>query len=225
MLYYLFFILLFRQPITKKSCQSRLEVRLRAAQGLDCDNKVKELMRMQYSQMEDEINKLKLAKYGRATNVHKMKEKVTGSKKAQQEPHAIFDAETEKLVISNDKIKEVTLKHCLNALKDNTPGEEVKQIVDLVNKVHDNRMKEEDIDEVKVSMEDFEEVLDKIERKHKRSYDFITKSGNGFKSSMFKLCSRLIQKEEETSKRKLEQPPLHSYEGLAAKIVRMSSSK
>ena len=29
----------------------------------------------------DKINKLKLAKYGRATNVHKMKEKVTGSKK------------------------------------------------------------------------------------------------------------------------------------------------
>jgi hypothetical protein len=35
-------------------------------------------MRRQYDQMEDEINKLKLARYGRATNVHKIKEKVTG---------------------------------------------------------------------------------------------------------------------------------------------------
>ena len=102
--------------------------------------------------------------------------------------------------MSNNKIKEVTLKHCLNALKYNIPGDLVKQTVDLVNKVHDNRMKEKDINEVEVLMEDFEEVLEKLKRNHKRSYDFITKSGDGFKSSMFKLGRRLIQKEEVPSR-------------------------
>ena len=69
------------KPISNKTRHSRLELRLPAAQGLDCDNKVKESMRRQYDQMEDEINKLKLARYERATNVHKIKENVTGSKK------------------------------------------------------------------------------------------------------------------------------------------------
>ena len=186
------------KPTSKKSCEKRLEIRLKAAQGLDGEEEVKELRRRQYNEMEAEINKLKMAKFGRATNVHKMKEKVTGTKKAAQEPHAILDVETEELVIANDKIKKVTLKHCLNALKDNVPHKDVKPIVDLVNEVHDVRMEEPDDDkeDMKVTEEDFEEVLDKIAKKHKKSYDLITKAGVGFKSSMFKLCLRLIQEEE-----------------------------
>ena len=55
--------------------------------------------------MEEEINKLKLAKYGRSKNVFKMKEIVAGPKKSHQEPHAVMDSETEELVVSTDEIK------------------------------------------------------------------------------------------------------------------------
>ena len=88
------------KPMTQKTCQTRLEIRLKAAKGLDDDEKVKKLRRKQYSDMEEEINNLKKAKLGRATNVHKMKEKVAGSKKAAQEPQAILDVETDELVIA-----------------------------------------------------------------------------------------------------------------------------
>ena len=184
------------KPMTQKSCRSRLEIRLKAAQGLDTKEKVKELRKKQYNDMEEEINNLKKAKFGRATNVHKMKEKVTGSKKAAQEPHAILDVETDELVVNNETIKKVTLKHCLNALNDKVPGDEVKPLVDLVNKAHDARMTDIGKEEVDVYIEEFEEVLEKIQRKHKKSYDFLTKAGAGFKTSVFKLCRRIIRKEE-----------------------------
>ena len=81
------------QPMTKKSAQRRLELRLAAAQGMDSEENVRELMRRQYEQLKDEINKLKENKYGRITNVFKMREIVAGPKKAPQEAHAVIDKE------------------------------------------------------------------------------------------------------------------------------------
>ena len=184
------------KPMTQKAVERRLEIRLKAAQGLDEEDKVKELMRKQYNDMEEEINKLKLAKFGRATNVHKMKEIVSGSKKSPQEPHAVLDVETNELVVSNEDIKKVTLKHCLKTLENNVPEEDVKLIVELVNDVHEKRMKEEDDDDIEISNEDFEDIVKQIEKKHKKSYDFLTKADVSFKNSIFKLCSRLIREEQ-----------------------------
>ena len=184
------------KPMTEKAAERRLEVRLKAAQGLDDDDKVKELMKTQYIEMEEMINNLKLGKFGRATNIHKMKQIVTGSKKAAQEPHAVLDSEKEELVVSNEEIKKVTLKHCLDSLKNNDPEEDVKPLVDLVNKVHDRRMEVIDDDDFEVTKDDFDEIVNKIEKKHKRSYDFLTKAGDGFKNSIFKLFRRMIMKEE-----------------------------
>ena len=121
---------------------------------------------------------MKLAKYGRATSVFKMKEIVAGPKKAIQEPHAILDKDTDELVIGNEEIKKVTLKHCLKSLENNVPEEEVQQIVKLVNTVHDTRMEESDDtnEDDDISMEEFEEVVSKIEQKKKKSYNYSYKS-------------------------------------------------
>ena len=157
--------------MTEKAVEQRLEVRLKAAQGLDDEDKLKELMKRQYNEMEEMINNLKLAKFGRATNVHKMKEAASGSKKYAQEPHAVVDEAKDELVISNDEIKKFTLEHCMKSLKNNDPEEDVKLLVELVNEVHEQRMLEFDDEEEDVKWEDFEDVVNKIEKKHKRSYD------------------------------------------------------
>ena len=68
--------------MTKKSAQRQLELWLAAAQGMDSEEKVRELMRRQYDQLEDEINKLKENKYGRITNVFKMREIVAGAEES-----------------------------------------------------------------------------------------------------------------------------------------------
>ena len=60
---------------------------------MDSEENVRELMRRQYDQLKDEINKLKENKYGRITNVFKMREIVAGPKKAPQEAHAVIDKE------------------------------------------------------------------------------------------------------------------------------------
>ena len=62
---------------------------LKAAQGLDGKNSVRELMRKQYDTMEAEINKLKEGKFGRVTNIFKMKDIMAGLKKRPQEAHAV----------------------------------------------------------------------------------------------------------------------------------------
>ena len=131
-----------QQQQTKEALNRRLEDRLKAAQGLDDEDKLKELRRKHYEDMEEEINRLKLAKYGRATSVFKMKEVVAGPKKSTQEPHAILDKETNELVVGNEQIRKVTLKHCLDSLENSEPDKDVKQLVKLVNAVHDTRMKE-----------------------------------------------------------------------------------
>ena len=48
-----------QKPITLKAEKRRLETRLKAAQGLDDEKKVKDLLRKQYDVMVEEINKLK----------------------------------------------------------------------------------------------------------------------------------------------------------------------
>ena len=177
------------KPITKKALNRRLEDRLRAAQGLDDEEKLKELRRKHYDDMEEEINKLKLAKYGRATSVFKMKEVVAGPKKSPQEPHAILDSDTDDLVVDNEVIKKVTLKHCLNTLENNVPEEEVEEIVKLVNKVHDKRMdeSEDNNEDAEISMEEFEEVVEKMEKREKKELQFPYKRRRSFQGIYFQI--------------------------------------
>ena len=60
-----------------------------------------------------------------------MKDIVAGKKKAPAEAQAIKDPDTGELVVSNSKINEVTLKYCLNTLKNNDPEEDVKELIEL----------------------------------------------------------------------------------------------
>ena len=184
------------KPLTLKAEKQRLETRLKAAQGLDGEQAVKDLMRKQYDSMEREINKLKEGKFGRVTNILKMKEIVTGSKKMPQEASAVYDVEKKELVVSNADIKRVTLKHCMNTLKNKNPDKDVEDLVKLINKVHEKRMVEEDDEQLEVSNEDFDDLMKKLQRKNKRSYDFLIKSGSGFKKNVLKLCQRLIKSKQ-----------------------------
>ena len=183
------------KPMTKKAIQRRLEVRLAAAQGLDGQEKVREIMRKQFDQLEDEINKLKENKFGRITNVFKMREIVAGPKKAPQEAHAVIDKETNELVVSSEGIKKVTLRHCMKTLKDNDPEKDVEQLVNVIKEVHESRMGEDDDDSIEVTKEEFDTILERFKSKKKKSYDFLLKAGDGFKTNIFKLCGRIIQEE------------------------------
>ena len=153
-------------------------------------------MRKQYDTMEEEINKLKEGKLWRVTNIFKMKDIVVGSKKRPQEAHAVMDVETKNLVVATQEIEKVTLNHVMNTFKRGAPHKDVELIIKMVNKAHNNRMvKEDEEEDIEITMEDFDELIKKLEKKNKRSYDFLLKTGSCFKRVVFQLCRRLITAE------------------------------
>ena len=83
----------------------RLEYKLKAAQGMDSEERVNTLVKQQYKSMEEEINKLKDGKFGRVANIFKMKDIVAGGKKTPQEAQAVIDPEAKELVVASSKIK------------------------------------------------------------------------------------------------------------------------
>ena len=134
-------------------------------------------MKKQFEYKEDEINKLKHCKYGRATNVFKMREQVCGRKKAPQEAHAVKNVKTGEHAVSNDEIKEVTLTHCINTFKKNDPEEDVETIVELRDKLHLKRMKKDyKYEPMIITKDEFDETVNKFEKKNKHSHDFLTKA-------------------------------------------------
>ena len=63
-----------------------------------------------------------------------MRDIVAANKKPKQEAHAIMDDEKKELVVSNEEIKRVTLKYCLNVLENNEPDKEFKDLIKLKQK-------------------------------------------------------------------------------------------
>ena len=53
-------------------------------------------------------------------------------------------------------------------------------------------MEEVNSEDDDISIEDFKEVVDKIEKKHKKSYKFLTQTGEGFKNSIYLSCKIII---------------------------------
>ena len=84
----------------------------------------------------------------------------------------------------------------MNTFKHSLPHENVEALVKIVNSVHEKRMVEGEEEPFVVTEDDFEELIKRLEKKNKRSYDFLTKTGSQFKSVVFKLCRRLIEAEK-----------------------------
>ena len=181
------------KPSTGTALKRRLEEGKKSSSGMD-DEDARILLRQQSQVIEDEINKIKAGKHGRVTNIFKMRELVAGSKKQPQEAHAVKDS-TGKTVTSSEGIKKVNLEHCVNVLSKKSTDPEVEELLKSQSILHD-KMMEEDIDrDTTVSEEDYDKVVKKFKSKNKKSYYFLTKAGERFQKSMYKLCKRMIEEE------------------------------
>ena len=180
------------KPPTKTA---RLERRDKASQGMDEQERAKKLLEIQSQQIEEEINKIKLMRNGKMAKIFKMKEIVAGSKKDKHEAHAVRNDKGE-LVFSNEEINKVNLKHCLKTFINKEPHKEAKQAVTIKELAHEHRMKEYSLDDFEITKDKFDDAVHELARKIKRSYDFLTRAGKGFKNSVFKLVRRMIKVEE-----------------------------
>ena len=133
---------------------------------------------------------------GRVAKIFKIKDIIAGKKKAAPDAQAMKDPETGELVMSNSKIKEVTLKYCLNTLKNNEPEEEVKELIQLKEEVYALRMVDRTLDSAyEITNLDYFFIIWKFKSKNSATYDFITKAGLKFQLAILNLCRRFIENE------------------------------
>ena len=68
--------------------------------------------------------------------------------------------------------------------------------LDLRKVLHNRRMDEDDDDEeFYIGKDDFNEVINKFNKKKTKSYDFLLKAGNKYKESVYQLCKKMIMQE------------------------------
>ena len=158
--------------------------------------KDEELIQKRTNQIEQAVLKIKESRQGRAGNIFKMRKEIAGSKKNKQEASAIRHPETGEIVVNKNKIKKVTLAYCVNNLKKNHPDEEVKESVNDTRKIQLQLMKDTTGEGFKVTWDDFNEVIDMFKKKDTNTYDFLIKASNSYKNAIFRLCQRIIDKEE-----------------------------
>ena len=174
----------------------------KTCENTSCDNcknqaqRDEDLHDKQTQRIESAVNKVMQSSHGRAGNIYKMKKDIVGPKKTPQEAAAIRDPKTGEMIVDKEKIKEITLKYCVDNLTNNKPDEEVKEKV--MKRKEDQLKKMEDTtgETFVVTIEDFNQVLAKFAMKETKTYDFLIKAGDKYKFAMFKICKRIIENEE-----------------------------
>ena len=180
---------------TKPKTKNKVAKESKVTEALE--EKANDVAKRQSERLMNEITKVKEMKTGRCGKIFRMKDVITGPKKTGKEAHAIRNPKTGDLVVSNTEIKKVTLEYCKSVLKNNEPEEDMKELVELKEKLHQIEMetKDEDEEEFVVEEEAFFQAIRKFKSTGSKAYDFITKSGISFQKGVLKVCRRFIRDE------------------------------
>ena len=119
----------------------------------------KRLLSNQTQRLEKELTDIKniKARKGKSAAIFKLKDKIIGSKKPAQEAIVMKDPETSEELVSSKKIKEASLKYCVQLLTNRAPKEGYVNGLDLIDRVHEARMNERIENDVEFS----EDILKK----------------------------------------------------------------
>ena len=80
-------------------------------------------------------------------------------------------------------------------LRNNPVEPEAKQWLQIESELHDVMMEDDKDKESNMDKEEFDDVLKHFKRKNKPTYKFLVNARESFKTSIFKLCRRLIRDE------------------------------
>ena len=148
------------------------------------------LMRKQSEKIENAIMKVTSSKIGGCGQLFKMRDLVEGPRRPGQEAQAVVDSRSGELVVASSAIQQASLDYCLDTLRKNEPIESFKHLIESKRKLHEIRMLQTD-GNFDITEDLFWQVLAKFESKKKKSYDFLTRAGAGFKEAMYKFCKRM----------------------------------
>ena len=143
---------------------------MKSARRLESEEaKADKIFKRQAQELEEAINNLKAAKFGKVTNVFKMAEVVGGAKKQKEEAHGIVDPETKEVVVATEEIKRVSLAHCVQVLQNNPVEPEAELFVKLESVMHEAVMNDDTDKETNIDKNDFDNVLQKFKQKNKQA--------------------------------------------------------
>ena len=75
------------------------------------------------------------------------------------------------------------------------PKPEVVNLLKFQSDLHDIMMEDTTDEDTHVTEEEFNNSVAKFKKKNKKSYEFLTKSGKDFQSSIYKFCKRMLDEE------------------------------
>jgi hypothetical protein len=101
-----------------------------------------EVLSRQRLKLEKELKNLKdvKSKKGKSAVVFKLKDTIVGRKKAGQETTTMKDPLTDEVLTTREKIKEASLKYCVDLLTNRDPREGFEEDLEMKNLIHEVRM-------------------------------------------------------------------------------------
>ena len=156
---------------------------------------VDRLLDRQNKKIEDGLLRIKEGGFGRVGAIWKISQDLKGTKQG-MEAFAVKDLKSGKLIVSTDEIKKVSLEYCLEVLTKNPVKEGFEEDINLKETLHELRMNELTTDDEKpVEKETFDKIVNKFKKSNKRNYDFLVKSSEAFKATVFKFSKRMMEEE------------------------------
>ena len=165
---------------------------------VDHDNKESDaeyIYKEQEKKVEEELEKLKSCKNGKAGKVWQIRKNVIGVKKSKMVPTAIIDPSTGKMIKNKNYIKEITLKYCIDTLANNHPAKGFEELIETKKKKVAMLMELTD-GSFETNFETFKYNINKFKVKGKKNYNFLTKAGEKFQNIVYKMCRQMFEVEQ-----------------------------
>ena len=142
----------------------------------------------------EEVKKKKLSKVG---NIWEIRRKVIGGKKQKVQVSAILDPNSGELIVSKQKIKDVSLQYCKDTLSNHAPESDYKEEIRVKKDSFQKFLSEsEGTGNFNISRETFDFIICKFQKSKKRNYDFLVKAGEGFKTAVFNFTRIMCDEEK-----------------------------
>ena len=166
----------------------------------DIDDAINDkLLEIQKKNIEKEIEDVMVKKKskGNSAAIFQTLNKICGNKKSNQEQVCMLNPKTNLQIFEPKEIKTVSLQYCVDLLTKRNVYEEFKDNYYLQDMIHLVRCEEDVVEEYpELNIEEFEKRFEVLKSKCKDKYQFILKSGNGYKKCIFDLFSKIWRVEE-----------------------------
>ena len=174
----------------------RKQVEINDTNSVKTDDETAKLLRKeQVKRTEEELEQIRISGKGKVGQIWEIKKRVIGGKKASLESTAIINPNTGKLAVSRKAIKEISLQYCVETLSNNEPEHDFEKIIKSKKTFVKCFLKLKG-GNFGTSKETFDMVIQKFKKSRKKTYDYLTKSGTGFKDVVFKFFQRMFEEEQ-----------------------------